>query len=209
MNPFLLFLIGAPLVFAFLFSLVLLFMMLDKGFKIDLALVVIMLFGFCGYLGFLLKKALSRKGAALKVAGQEHVPEKELRRAANLEILAAYVVLTIGGVSLFDYDLIKGWLGGLALVMGLVLLGSGLQVVRAPVPLAGTGEFQLARAAYPRKAKLFYLFAAGLALAVTVAYQYVPSWQVLSPWDLAGGLFLLASSCAWLAMSEHKRRLDG
>lgn len=208
MKPFLLFLIGAPLVFSFIFSLVLLFMMFDKGFRVDVLMPFFLVSGLCGYLAFLFKKALSHQGSLLKVPGDEHVPEKELRIQSNILIFTTYVGLAITGLIFFGYEIIKGGLGVLAVMMGLGLLWSGFQVIRAPIPIARTPEFWVARAVYPRRAKLFYLFVVGLAITVTMAYRFVPSWQHISPWDLAGGLFLLASSCAWLAMSEYKRRID-
>ena len=208
MNPFLSFLIFIPLIVSFVLSLGAAVVLYKDGPSVGMVMVFSAMSGICGYLIYLFINPLSLKEGSLQYPGGEKLTDWQKKRLTNLDLLSAYTALTIGGLFLFDYELMKGWFGALAFVMGLVLVWSAISILRTSKAISQSFEFQAARAFYPRRKTFFYLFAAGLGAIILFSYHFVDSWQFISPWDISGVLFLLACSCLWLTLSERKRQIE-
>lgn len=208
MNPFLLFLIFIPLLVSLFLSIAFLGVIYEEGLSVGMVVVFGVMSGICGYLMYLFKKTLSLKDGVLQYPYSESLTDWQKKRLTSLDLLSAYTALTIAGLFLFDYELMKGWFGVLAFVMGLILIWSAISIFRASKSLSHSYEFQASLAFYPRKKHFFYIFAAGLGAIILLSYHFLASWQFISPWDIAGILFFLTCSCVWLALSARKQQID-
>lgn len=208
MNPFLSILIFVPLVISLIMCIGFLYLLFKVGAESGIILGLLVTGGLSGYLIYLFKKTFSAEGALFEIPGVSNIPDNKRKNIANLHIFSAYVALILLGLFIFDYELMAGWFGILSVFMGLFLIWSAICIVREKEPISQSVDFHTARATYPQKKTIFYIFAIGLGGIITFSYMYVPSWQFISAWDISGVLFLLACSCLWLVLSEQKRLID-
>ena len=208
MNPFLSLLILVPLTVSLILSFAFLGVLIVDGLRTDIVVGLLLTGGLSAYLGFLFRKTLTKKGALLETPGLENISDQEKRSLTNLNLFSAFLGLTLYGLVFWGYEVMKGVAGAVFLLMGVFLIWSSIVVGRSVNSVTETAEFLLNRALYPRHKKIYFFFVATLGVLLTLLYQFAPSWHFISPWDIAGILFFLASTCVWLAFLDRKQQKD-
>lgn len=208
MNPFLIFLIVIPFISALIFAVMLAISTLEKGFLIDYAAGILLMGGISIYLGKLLWKSLSVQAGMLEFPNGKHAGKTEKRQLGSLYLLSAYIVLGVAGAVLFTYETVKGVLGVLGFLMGTTLLISGLAICRSRKYIQQALDYRLARSWYPRNQTVYFVIAGIIGSLIYLTYRFLPSWKVVSPWDVAGVIFLLLSTCMWLFLTDNRHISD-
>lgn len=212
MNPFLTFLVVVPWIVSLILVFGLLLAVVKEGFPLGLDVVLMFVAGLSVYLTLLLKRTTSAKGSLLVFPGSDTVGEATKKSQTNLVLFYTYVALGILASLIFSYEAMRGWPGILAVVMGMVLLWSGIQVAISKVP-AGKLEFSqlmITRSFYPKRTVATVIGAATIGAITVWLYRYSDSWKDASVWDVAGFLFFLVSACFWVILYDWKvqRRID-
>lgn len=166
---------------------------------------VVVLGSISAVLGKLLWKSLSVEGGKFDLHGAENVNEKKSDSLGNMYLAIAYIVIGVGGIILLRYDAVKGLLGFLGFLMGTTLLVSGLAIHISCRAVKNSIEYQLARSWYPRDRTIYIVISGIGGTTIYLAYKFLPSWKFVSPWDVAGLLFLILCSCIWVFLSDNSR----
>ena len=205
MNPFLSALIFAPLLFSLIILVGCLYLIFTVGPRKDFIAGFLLSIVFSGFLLKLFKKTLSPKGALLESPGLEDISEEQKRSLTNQDVFVTYVVLVGAGFLFVGYDTIKGLLGVFAFFLGIFLVWSALTIARSKTPITQSVDFQVTRATLPRNKKIYFVFVAFVGMGILLSYSYIPDWQYISAWDIAGVLFFLACSTLWLFLVDRRR----
>lgn len=204
MNPFLSFLILVPLLVSLVLCAGLLLLLWHKGPRLGIAIPLLLISGISVYLLLVFKKTFSPKDAEFAIPGSEILNEADRKSLTSFYLILTYLVLGFCGLLLFNYDSMRGWVGMLGFLMGITLLWSGIMMARSETAITRSAYFRINRSLYPRRKRVFFILAVSIGFVILLQYRFAPWWKTISTWDISGILFLLASACVWLVLSDMK-----
>jgi hypothetical protein len=207
MNPFLAFLLIAPMIISLVLIVGTIRGMILHGFRVDIAAAFFIASGLFSYLLLVFKEMWISSSKTIEISEREHLPESFRRKFTNQTIGITYLILGTALVILLGYDSIRGLIAPVCFALGLTLMVSGFVSMRnqdegkSSIFMEFTKDesqfLQFLLARYSKWNVYVFVMVSGLACAAVWHFYFGEGPLQLSLWELLSLLFLLASTAIW------------